>query len=185
MPRVFLRDAGGIPRQAKRIFIRDAGGISRAAKRIYQLDAGGIARLVFASLQLPGSLSISGTATNPAEATAGVLFTSDGNIWLQDIVTGSPQLTGVWDPLGDGSDYDLRATLLSGTAPNWSGFANTLGTWIQPTTNPYTASWGLSLLLGGGGTRTCVLQIDASPHGAGVAIATGQVTLEVIENPKP
>jgi hypothetical protein len=178
--RTFLRDSSGDAQQIKRWFVRDSSGTPQALKRAFVRDSGGVARLIFTAVQvLP--ISIFGEARYPQAASAGFGFLSDGTEWQQTNTTGEQETIGVWDPSGDGSNYDIRATLLSGTAPNWPGFTNTLNTWIQATPGAYTASWGLQVQQVGGGAESCVLQIDISLHGAAIAIATGQITLGVSE----
>jgi hypothetical protein len=178
--RFFVRDATGVARQVKRLFVRDSGGVARSVKRAFVRDATGVARLFFSGvLVIP--TTVSGNARYPQAASAGIAFISSGIESAQTNSQPDGITVGIWDPAGDGGNYDVRATLLSGTAPNWPGYTNTLGTWVQVTNDLFTAAWGLQVQQSAGGSESCVLQIDISLHGAGIPIASGQVTLEVSE----
>lgn len=127
--------------------------------------------------------TISATAFHPAAATSNIFFLPDGTERYQNNAQPYPYpFIGNWDPNGDGTNYDVKATLISGTAPNSPGLSNTLNTWINPTNPTFGASWGLQNASGDGNTWTCVLRIDISEHGAGISIANGTITLNARDN---
>lgn len=132
--------------------------------------------------------TISGTALYPSAASAGVYFTSDGTQWEQSNQTnggggaGTAQSMGSWDPAGDGSNYEIMATLVSGTAPNWTGYNNTLNVWSTPSTGLGTPSWGLSAKNSNGESLQCVLKIQIRNASSQVVVASNNVTLSVTDN---
>ena len=133
----------------------------------------------------PIAVSISATASYPSAASALVSFDGAGVQWQQTNQFPSGAQIGKWDPEGDGTNYDIRATLLSGTAPNWYPYTNLLNTWIQATgSGPVVPpSWGLTVTNSNGATLTCTLRIDVGAHGSGVVYASANVTLTVRDSP--
>ncbi|MGC8517897.1 MAG: hypothetical protein ACP5P4_05130 [Steroidobacteraceae bacterium] len=184
--RIFFLDSGGVPRQLKRLAIRDSSTAARLLKRMFICDSGGVPRLVFSGPTLI-PLVLSGSAQYPAAASAGVGFWTNGEEVAQTNQNPYPYSVGVFDPAGNGSAYDVRATLISGTAPNWPSYLNTLNTWFQVSgtapgaSNP---SWGLQVQQPAGGSESCVLQLDLSLHGAATVISSTNVTLSVNELPQ-
>lgn len=184
--RFFIRDSGGIPRQITRLALRDSSTATRLLKRFFIRDSGGTPRLVFTGPTLI-PIVLSGSARYPAAASAGVGFWTNGEEVAQTNQQPYPYSVGVFDPAGAGANYDVRAILVSGTAPNWPEYLNTLNTWIQVSgSSPGAAnpSWGLQVLQPSGGSENCVLQLDLSLHGAATVISSTNVTLSVNEQPQ-
>ena len=69
---------------------------------------------------------------------------------------------------GVGNDYDIRATLSSGSTPS----SGTLNTWLNLST---TRSWGNSV--GSNTSRFTTLLIELRPAGGGSVLASGNVSI--------
>ncbi len=135
--------------------------------------------------------TIGGSATYPQAASAGVYFTSDGTQWEQSNQTdggggaGTAESMGSWDPEGDGGNYQIMATLVSGPAPDWTGYNNTLNVWGTPTSGLGTPSWGISVTNSGGQSEQTVLNIQIRRTSTGVVVASNHVTLSVTDRAAP
>lgn len=119
--------------------------------------------------------TVDGRAQTPTAAFASILFYSNGAEEYENNATPSGGLIGYWDPEGDGANYDIEATLVSGTSPSGSA----LNTWISlATTSP--VSWSVTNNSGLGNTVSCVLEIHIRLHSTGALIATGNVGLNAL-----
>lgn len=102
--------------------------------------------------------NISHTALNSGTATAGYRIDSDGGAY--SIVGAVGGLLETWLLGGLNSDYEVRATLVSGDTPT-----GTLNTWQVCSTD---RSWSVTATGGGGIQSSCVLTIElrdaASPN---------------------
>ena len=184
--RLFFTDSSGVRHQLTRLAIRDSTSAARLLKRMFICDSGGIPRQVFGSATLI-PLVLKASAFYPAAASAGIGFWTNGMEVAQTNQNPVPYEVGYFDPVGAGSGYDVRATLISGTAPNWPSYTNTLNTWLQISgTSPGAAnpSWGLQVYTKGGGSQSCTLQLDLSVHGAATVISSATVSLSVNEAPQ-
>ncbi|HEY6927444.1 MAG TPA: hypothetical protein VI653_28475 [Steroidobacteraceae bacterium] len=163
----YMVDSGGVTRHIKKRYVIDSGGVARLIVKRYIVDASGVTRLTYLALQVI-PLTISNTHIAPALAE--VSFHSDGT---EGQITKTLPYTAVgnWGPGGGG--YSIRATLLSGTAPN-AGPADPLGTWLTLDTN---RTWGLQVT-GASTSKTCALLIEIGITGSGTALASGQIILE-------
>jgi hypothetical protein len=120
--------------------------------------------------------TVSATAVQPDNAGAAIIFQTNGTEQYQTNLN-TPVTIGNWDPSGDGSNYDVMATLVSGTAPNTPGFYNTLNTWVQ-VTGSLGIGWSITNSVFNNSTMTCVLSISIRLHSTEVVQSTGQITLK-------
>jgi hypothetical protein len=154
-------------------------GVSGTWKTVAQLSVGvggawktvtagwvgvaGVWKQFYAALDLIGGYAYA-QSTSPADATATYALTN----------TGLEQRTGLsdntWLLSGSASDYDVRATLLTGTLTS-----GTTGSWLSLGT---TRSWVRTRTLNIPGTDVVTLTIDLSLAGAATIIATASVTIE-------
>lgn len=123
--------------------------------------------------------TVSDRETQPTNAGAAILFASDGTENSQKAFA-APVPIGYWDHVGDGTNYDVIATLVSGTAPNTPGF-DTLNTWIQVPPNFYVG-WSLTNSAGDGSTLSCTIQVQIRSHATHVVESTGNITLNATSN---
>lgn len=100
-------------------------------------------------------------ANEPADASASYSLTSGG---LEDVTPGG---SGTWLLSGSASDYDARATLVSGAVSS-----GTLNTWLNLGT---TRSWTRTQTVAGSSAVT--LQIEIRLAATGTVLATAQTTL--------
>lgn len=111
--------------------------------------------------------SASASGGTVATATAGYQLTSGGLVQLNN---GSGFVTdSTWLLSGAAGDYEVRATLVSGTAPGGSG----TGVWLNLGT---TRNWTLSAAVGT--TQTCTLTIEIRLVATGIVQDTATVTLD-------
>lgn len=120
--------------------------------------------------------TVSGRAALPAGAFASIYFYSDGTERYSNNANPTPVSLGYWCPAGNGTAYDILATLASGTAPSGSP----LGTWIALATSPNVASWSETNDSGLGNTVSCTLAIQIRLHSTGSVVATGNVGLAAL-----
>jgi hypothetical protein len=176
MARTFVSDSGGVSRLVTRMFVVDSGAISRQVKRQFIVDSGGVSRLVFVAAQVIAT-SVNGSTTSPATAEAIIAFTTAG----QEIQTSNEypggSVVGNWLPGGNTGLYQIKATLSSGTAPNYPGATNTLNVWLPVTSD---LDWGLQLTANG--SESCSLLFQVSTNSSEV-IASGTVHLSVSRVP--
>ena len=99
--------------------------------------------------------------TDPADASASYSLTSAG---LEDVVPGG---SGTWLLSGSASDYEVRATVVSGSVTS-----GTLNTWLGLGT---TRTWTRTRTTVGSSAVT--LQIEIRLAATGTVIATAQTTL--------
>lgn len=120
--------------------------------------------------------TVNGRAALPAGAYATILFLSDGTERYETPASPGGTVIGSWDPMGDGTNYDIEATLVSGSTPT----GNALNTWYPLVDSPNQVSWSVSNSSGLGNTVSCVLEIHIREHVSGLVIATGQVGLNAL-----
>jgi hypothetical protein len=174
--KTWVVDSGGISRTVKTLWVVDSSSISRRIKKAFVIDSGGIARLAYvAAAVIP--TTVNGSSTLPASAEALITFTTAGTEVATSNAFPGGAIVGNWLPGGSTSGYQIMATLNSGTAPNFPGATNTLGTWLTATSN---LSWGLQRTTNG--TETCSLLIQVRAIGSGV-LASGNITLMVNASP--
>lgn len=131
-------------------------------------------RLVFSGVTVL-AFTANGRAALPATAFATISFLSNGVEEYSDNADPSGVILGNWDPAGDGTNYDIEATLVSGSTPSGSA----LNTWISlASTSP--VSWSVTNNSGVGNSVSCVLEIHIREHSSGAVIATGQVGLNAL-----
>lgn len=118
-----------------------------------------------------------------AQADIRINFENDGDLTVYRYSTpntvgnGTFALTGWLDPASQPTsvtdDYEVRATLSSGTTP-----AGTMGTWLNLGT---TRSWTLSVSRSTLGTTsaTCVVLFEIRPAGGGTVLDSTSITFNV------
>jgi hypothetical protein len=116
--------------------------------------------------------TVTGRATLPNDAGAAILFFANGTEQYQTNLN-PPGTVGYWNPAGNGSAYDVEATLVSGTAPNDFDGYQQLNTWYQVTD---FIGWAISNS-SGNSTLTGVIEVHIRLHSTGVVVATGNITL--------
>lgn len=115
--------------------------------------------------------------TLPKDAGAAVYFFPDGTEQIQTAL--NPNVTiGYWDPAGDGINYDVMATLVSGDyVDNKSSPAyQDLNIWYS-LNGPAWIAWGIRNGSGTGNTVTCTIEVSIRLHSSGLVLATGNITL--------
>lgn len=107
---------------------------------------------------------------NDASATYRLLNTGVAQEIEQGVTTNIPS---EWLLGGSASDFEVRATLSSGTAPSGG---DVLGSYLNLGTS---RSWTQSLALASGvtGTRTCVLLVEIRPAGGGSVLDSASITI--------
>jgi hypothetical protein len=116
-----------------------------------------------------------GRAALPTTAAAAMYFYSDGTERYSSNASPSPTSIGYWCPAGNGTAYDVMATLASGTTPTGA-----LGTWIELSAAPNYAEWSLSNDSGLGNTVSCTLTIQIRLHSTSTVVASGTIGINVI-----
>jgi hypothetical protein len=106
-------------------------------------------------------LAYKSTLNSPATATYSV--SADGKVRVNGIIVET------WLNSGVAADYDVRATLQSGTSPSGSALA----TWLNLASG---SSW--SLTRGSLGVVSCVVTVEISLAGTGVAIASASIIIQ-------
>lgn len=117
-----------------------------------------------------------GRAALPATAFATEGFYSDGTQRYSTNAAPSGAVLGYWCPAGNGTAYDIEATLVSGTAPSGSA----LNTWLELSASPNYVSWSVTNNSGLGSEVSCVLGISIRLHSSGLVVATGNIGLNAI-----
>jgi hypothetical protein len=85
-------------------------------------------------------------------------------------------IPGEWLTTGIATDYEVRATLLSGTTPNRPGSAS-VGTWLSLGTTRY---WGLSTTVPQ--TLTCSLLVEIRRASSGVVLDSATIGMTAIRD---
>lgn len=118
-------------------------------------------------LGAPGTVSISnGSSTGRYGLTAGFIFSSTGDFYKY--FNGTPVVTSSWlTPATNMGDYEIRATLNSGTTPD----VGTIGTWEALST---TREWTLT---SAGSSVSCELFIEIRWTGNNVVQDSATYTL--------
>ena len=116
----------------------------------------------------------------PTNAGAAIYFFPDGTEQYQKDLKANVTI-GYWDPVGDGTNYDVQATLVSGTYTPASGAFLNLGTWYSLAGMSW-AAWGIKNSSGAGDTVSCTLEISIRVHTTEVVVATGNITLNATSN---
>lgn len=101
-------------------------------------------------------------STLNAPSTASYSISVDGKVRVNGVIVET------WLNSGTAADYDVRATLVSGTSPSGA-----LATWLNLASS---SSW--SLTRGSLGTASCFLTVEIGLAGSGVAIATATINIQ-------
>jgi hypothetical protein len=106
-------------------------------------------------------------AISPTDSTAGYQLNSSGA--EQELNQGVASTFNTWVLTGTAANYDVFATLNSGTL-----FSGTTGTWLNLAT---TRSWQVQRTNNAAGTNSASLTIQIRPAGGGATLDTANVTL--------
>jgi hypothetical protein len=118
------------------------------------------------------SETVGGVGISPADGSAAVLFNSGGTEEIINNANPTGLVVGNWLEGGVASNYQIMATLQSGTAPNWSAYLSPLNTWIPLSSG---ATWGMQRTTVGSTTGTLLIEIALV--GSTTPLASGTVTL--------
>lgn len=151
MPDIYYQDDGSL-RHVSDIYYQDGASL-RTLTEVWYQDGATLRQVWSKSTALVHleNLSQSGRALQPAEAKASIILKTNG--WVQGNANTNPYVNKfIWKLVGASSDYQVRATLLSGTPPAGSD----LGSWIAMSSD---VSWNLpsGLIIG---ETSCSLSIE-------------------------
>lgn len=156
-----VKDAGTW-KQLTEIHVKDAG-TWKSVTEAYVKD-GGTWKKFFPSIAASISdRTVSSTAADPASASTLVRFSNNGQLYGP---TSSNSLE-FWKDEGANSDFDIRATKISGTTPT-----GTFGNWLNLGT---TRDWTLGRT--GIGTNECVIDFEIRDTTTGTVLTTGRITM--------
>jgi hypothetical protein len=121
------------------------------------------------TITLATPVSVSYSSGGILSAVAGYSVRSDSFVYQAANAIGTYSQFEQWASIGaTPANYDVRATLNSGTTPAGSA----VGSWLQLNAD---RTW--SLTSSPGNTQTCDLTIEIRPTGGGSTLATASVTL--------
>jgi hypothetical protein len=164
-----VRDAGNVLRTITQIRVRDAGNVLRTIQRVRIRDAGNVLRTVWEAVTF---LITGGTYTHAtggvATATVAYQLNSSGKEQYRLGTSGGFTDIGNWVvPNGAASQYEVRATLTSGTFTS-----GTAGSWLALTS---TRTWTTQQVSLGSKTTSATIEIRNATTLA--IVATGSITL--------
>jgi hypothetical protein len=175
--RIVVYDSGRAPLEASRIVLFNGARAPLNWSRAYQYDEAGAPLLIFSPIAVI-PFTVNARAALPATAAAAILFYSNGTEQYQNNANPDGVTLGNWNQAGNGANYDIEATLVSGTAPS----SGALNTWISLAASPNFAEWTLANDSGLGNTLSCVLEIHIRLHSSGAVVATGNVGLTALSS---
>lgn len=117
-------------------------------------------------VQLTGG-TVTAIAISPNDATAGYQLTSGGA--AQQLVNGVASTLYNWLLSGSASDFDVFATLNSGTLTS-----GTTGSWLNMGT---TRSWTVQRTVNAAGVNSANITLQLRPAGGGATLATAVIQL--------
>lgn len=105
---------------------------------------------------------------DPLDAQATFAMFADGRVTSTGSASPPEAASYPWLTSGEGADYEVNATLSSGSTPSGSA----VGSWLALSTN---RSWSIARTTPG--MSTCTLSVAIRPAGGGSTITTKTITL--------
>jgi hypothetical protein len=170
MPRLIVIDSGSTAWAIHRLFVIDSGGTARLIRRGFVIDSGGTAKQFFSgepTIFLDPSYTVTDATASPNPSTATFRLTSGGVI--QQVTGFGTSSLGNWiDDTSQAGNYEVRATLVSGTLSS-----GTTGSYLALTSN---RSWSVSR--SSPGVKSCTFTIEIRKIGTADVLDSATVNLE-------
>ena len=163
MAQIYYQD-GGFLRTPDYLYYQDGASTRTIVEAWYQ-DGANLRKVWPPDLVFLTNASAKATRPEPGTATATLSVSNIGAVVRT--INGSGTSLYTWLIVGAASDYDVRATHISGTVPT-----GTFGSWLNCGT---TRSWSLSQ--GSLGTTTGSFTVELSQAGLATPIASATFTL--------
>lgn len=172
MPDIYYQDGANL-RHISDVYYQDGASLRTITEVWYQ--DGGVLRKVWnknTALVYLENLFQEGTTIPPGTASASVRIKSSGTV--QGRANTNPYNTKfVWLLVGSSGDYEVRATLLSGTTPSGSA----IGTWLTTSSD---RTWSVSSVVGGAVFSTLLIELRDIATNTIQASATFTIQAEVV-----